>query len=77
MSPAEINVFNMSLTEVNEFNIDQHPILEALIALRQKNCFNFAPEFSGQRFCDYDRGLMVMVMAAYNTIRKGLLDGSI
>jgi hypothetical protein len=61
------------MTDINEFNIDQHPILEALIALRQKNSFNFAPEFSGQRFYDYDRGLM----AAYNTIRKGLLDGSI
>ena len=63
----------MNPTEINEYNVAQHPALEALFALRQKNSFNFAPEFSGQRFSDYDRGLM----AAYHVIRKGLLDGSI
>ena len=63
----------MNPTEINEYNVDQHPALEALVELRQQNCFNFAPEFSGQRFEDYDRALL----AAYHTIRKGLLDGSI
>jgi hypothetical protein len=56
----------MNPTEINKYNVDQHPALVALVELRQKNCFNFEPEFSGQRFSDYDRG----VMAAYNTIRK-------
>lgn len=43
---------------------EDHPVLRAILDKRGEAARSFTPEFSGQRFEDYDRGLLAAYHAA-------------
>lgn len=49
---------------------ESHPVLKAMLDLRMIAASSFTPEFSGQRFEDYDRALL----ACLDAVRKVLIS---
>lgn len=59
-------------TTYTEFQLltdpESHPILKAMLDLRMRAASSFTPEFSGQRFEDYDRALLACLEAARSVL---------
>jgi hypothetical protein len=51
---------------------EDHPVLAAILAKRHIAASSFTPEFSGQRFEDYDRGLIDAYRAAEEALKSFL-----
>lgn len=51
---------------------ENHPVLEAILDKRKIAAATFTPEFSGQRFEDYDRGLLAAYHAAETALKAFL-----
>ncbi|MFZ2252643.1 MAG: hypothetical protein WAW13_00545 [Minisyncoccia bacterium] len=53
---------------------ESDPILKAMLDVRLRAASSFTPEFSGQRFEDYDRGLLDALKAAQQAMITALAD---
>lgn len=51
---------------------EDHPVLRAILDKRHQAACSFTPEFSGQRFEDYDRGLIAAYKAAEEALKTFL-----
>lgn len=54
---------------------ESDPVLKAIIDVRHKAAATFTPAFSGQRFEDFDRGLLAAFEAARAAMIATLPDG--
>ncbi len=55
---------------------ESDPVLKAMLGVRGRAASTFTPEFSGQRFSDYDRGLLDAFKAAQKALVDALSDGA-
>lgn len=51
-------------------NPESNPVLKAMLDVRGRAARSFTPEFSGQRFYDYDRGLI----DAFKAAQQAMID---
>jgi len=60
----------LTVPHINPIYAELHPLLKPIIDKRARAAGNFAPEFSGQRGQDFDRGLLCAFEAVSGELQK-------
>ena len=69
--PAAASVeAGLAIPKMDPVYAERHPLLAPIIEKRAQAAGNFAPEFSGQRGQDFDRGLMCAFEAVNATLQR-------